>query len=308
MLGHQRAEKGLIFGFVFPGEHRVPRQHAVAESVKPRHLVVAKASDLSRSRHRVHRRRLLAWSDRSSLGENVLCANGEHEVQPLLAFLDLLHDARVRLPSHPFWLRRRRHLWPIVVSAELAVETRKVVVRLIHWPDALDIIAEPIAMTAGKETATSVELGNPAAAIHSIGADIADKPGSLTAEAARGPRIGTRCSTDCHSWPYDLKRYFSVISSLPSSMSIHARVPSLYVHCQLAWRLPDRKPARASFITSSERVPSTVPPPFQLCPPRDIGSRSSDGFQGTRDHWPMETLASSRRLRHAPEELAIILP
>ena len=77
--------------------------------------------------------------------------------------------------------------WPIVVSAELAVETRKVVVRLIHWPDALDIIAEPIAMTAGKETATTVELGNPAAAIHTVGANIADEPRSLTAEATRGP-------------------------------------------------------------------------------------------------------------------------
>jgi hypothetical protein len=84
------------------------------------------------------------------LGENMLCANGEYEVQPLLACLDLLHEARVRLPSHPFWLRRRRPFWPIITSSELAVETRKVVVCLIHRPDALDIIAEPIAMAAGK--------------------------------------------------------------------------------------------------------------------------------------------------------------
>ena len=59
--------------------------------------------------------------------------------------------------------------------------------RLIHWPDALDIIAEPIAMTAGKETATSVQFGDPPTAIHTVGAGIADEPRSLTAEAARCP-------------------------------------------------------------------------------------------------------------------------
>jgi hypothetical protein len=37
--------------------------------------------------------------------------------------------------------------------------------------------------------------------------------------------------------------------------------------------------ARASFITSSERVPSTVPPPFQLCPPRDM-DKMSGGLGG----------------------------
>ena len=97
------------------------------------------------------------------------------------------------------------------------------VVGLIHWPDTLDGIPEPIAVPTGKQPSARVEF---------------------------------------------LKRYLSVISSLPSSMSIHARVPSLYVHCQLVWRQPDRKPARARFITSSERVASTVPRPFQLCPPR----------------------------------------
>jgi hypothetical protein len=108
------------------------------------------------------------------LGKKAVCANGEYDVQSLLAFLDLLHEARVRLPSHPFWLRRRRPFWPIVVSAELAVETRKIVVRLIHWPDALDIIAEPIAVSACKEPATSVKFGDPPTAIHTVGAGIAD--------------------------------------------------------------------------------------------------------------------------------------
>ena len=121
------------------------------------------------------------------MGEKTLGAKGERRVQPLLACLNELHEARVRFPPHPLWLRRRRHLWPIVISAELAVETRKVVVGLIHWLDALDIIAEQIAMTAGKETTTSVELGNPTAAINAIGAYIADEPRSLATETAGSP-------------------------------------------------------------------------------------------------------------------------
>jgi len=117
----------------------------------------------------------------------MLCANGECEVQPRLACLDLLHEVRVRLPAHPFWFRWRRHLWPIIISAKLTVQTRKVVVRLIHWADALNIVAEPIAMAAGKETTTSVELGNPAAAIHTVGSHATNEPWSLATKAASGP-------------------------------------------------------------------------------------------------------------------------
>ena len=110
------------------------------------------------------------------------------------------------LPAHPFWFRRRRHLWPVIISAKLTVQPRKVVVRLIHWPDTLDIIAKPIAVAAGEETATSVELGDPAAAIHAVGSHTTNEPWSLATKAARGPRFGTRCSTDCHLLPYDLVR------------------------------------------------------------------------------------------------------
>ena len=83
-------------------------------------------------------------------GEDVLCANRERHVQPLLAVFYLLHDARVTSSIASILVSAAEAFWPIVISAELAVETRKVVVRLIHWPDALDIIAEPIAMPAGE--------------------------------------------------------------------------------------------------------------------------------------------------------------
>jgi hypothetical protein len=67
MLGHQRAEKSLIFGFVFPGKDRVPRQHAVAESIEPRRLITLALKRLNRPGRRIHRRDLLRWSTRSML-------------------------------------------------------------------------------------------------------------------------------------------------------------------------------------------------------------------------------------------------
>ena len=42
-------------------------------------------------------------------------------------------------------------------------------------------------MTAGKETATPVQLGDPAAAVHAVDQHTAKEPRSLTTKAARRP-------------------------------------------------------------------------------------------------------------------------
>jgi hypothetical protein len=57
----------------------------------------------------------------------------------------------------------------------------------IHQSSALHRVAKAVAVAASKEVSSTVELRNPSAAINSVGADVADEPGPLTAHTARCP-------------------------------------------------------------------------------------------------------------------------
>ena len=57
----------------------------------------------------------------------------------------------------------------------------------VHRPVALHRIAKAVAVPAGEEPASTIELCNLPAAIHPIGVNVADKPGTLAAEAAGSP-------------------------------------------------------------------------------------------------------------------------
>ena len=57
----------------------------------------------------------------------------------------------------------------------------------VHRSAALHLITKAVAVTAGEQSTGRVELGNPSAAIHPIGVDVADEPGPLSAEPAGRP-------------------------------------------------------------------------------------------------------------------------
>jgi hypothetical protein len=70
------------------------------------------------------------------------------------------------------------------------VQTCESMVGAIHGRATLDRIAEPVAMAAGEKSAAAIELGDPPAAVYAIGADVADEPRPLAAEATSRPRNG----------------------------------------------------------------------------------------------------------------------
>ena len=67
------------------------------------------------------------------------------------------------------------------------MKTRQAVMRAIHWPPALHRIAEAVAVAASEEAPATVELRNPPTTVNSTGADVADEPRPLSAEATGSP-------------------------------------------------------------------------------------------------------------------------
>ena len=57
----------------------------------------------------------------------------------------------------------------------------------VHWSAALHRVAEAVAVPAGEEPASTIELGNLPAAIDPVGVNVADEPWPLAAEAAGRP-------------------------------------------------------------------------------------------------------------------------
>jgi hypothetical protein len=82
--------------------------------------------------------------------QDALGAYREDRLKLVLAGSNLLRDPRVGLPSHPFRFRWRRHIRPVVISPELAVQTRKPMMGLVHPVAALRGISKPVAIPAGK--------------------------------------------------------------------------------------------------------------------------------------------------------------
>ena len=80
--------------------------------------------------------------------QNALRAGRKRHVYLLLAHLNLLDNPAVCPPSHPPRLRRWRHVWTGAIYAKLAMQLGKAVVRAINWSEALDGIAETVAMPA----------------------------------------------------------------------------------------------------------------------------------------------------------------
>jgi hypothetical protein len=83
-------------------------------------------------------------------GKDPLRSEREDDIQAIFASLDLLHDAIVRSLPHPLRALGRHSVWPIVVRAELAMQSSQAMMSPIHRPVALDRISEAIAMSAGK--------------------------------------------------------------------------------------------------------------------------------------------------------------
>jgi hypothetical protein len=63
----------------------------------------------------------------------------------------------------------------------------KVVVRAIDRSEALDGIAQTVAMPAREKPATPVELRGTTAAVHAVARHVTDEPGALATEAACCP-------------------------------------------------------------------------------------------------------------------------
>ena len=108
-------------------------------------------------------------------------------VEAILARLDLLHDTIIRPLPHPLWAPGRYSIRSAIVGPELLMKPRQAVMRASHWPVTLHRIAEAVAVAARKQLSGKVDLCNPSAAINPIGVNVADKPRTLSAEAAGSP-------------------------------------------------------------------------------------------------------------------------
>jgi hypothetical protein len=120
-------------------------------------------------------------------GKEPLRTGYENQVKVFLTIPDPHSDPRVRVPPHPFGLRRWRHVGAIVICIEFSMQSCKAMVSMVHAPASLDLISEAVTVPTGEEPTRTVELRNLPAAMHSVGADIADEPRSLPAEAAGCP-------------------------------------------------------------------------------------------------------------------------
>ncbi len=98
-----------------------------------------------------------------------------------------MHDAVIRALPHPLRARWRNSVRPVVIRAEPPMKAAKVQVRAVRRPSALHAITEAVAVAACEQAPGAIELGNLPAAMDPVRQDIANKPGSFPAEAARGP-------------------------------------------------------------------------------------------------------------------------
>ena len=152
------------------------------------------------------------------------------------------------------------------------MEARKVLVGGIHWTAALHLVTEVVAVAAGKQPTGPVKLGDVSAAMHPIGVDVADKPGALPAEPAGRPE-------DRHALvnavPFVVASSDTVMKDdgCPFTDDLNGRGCVVPVVPLPGTELPTgeislRAPALSH---SSDLLPSTVPVPFQLWPPRGMG-------------------------------------
>jgi hypothetical protein len=108
-------------------------------------------------------------------------------IEVIFASLDLLHDAMIRSLPHPLRAPWRYSIRTVIIGPELLMKPRQAMMGAIHESSTLHRVAKAVAVTASEEPASMIEFCNLSAAIHAIGANVADKPGTLAAEAAGGP-------------------------------------------------------------------------------------------------------------------------
>lgn len=78
-------------------------------------------------------------------------------------------------------------MWSDVFRAEFAMKAPEIVIGLVHPIATLSPVPQPVALAAGEQLASAMQLRDPATAIHVIRVHGADEPSPLSAEPAGGP-------------------------------------------------------------------------------------------------------------------------